>query len=123
MRESKWVNAQLALVGHIECRSPDPLNILNVGNRYETNHRAVRAARRSLTRREQDAITDYLTREDELVRHQDEEGNWHWRAIAPPMRDEEAAAFRHLWRVLADSGSLTRFAPRPKPTDPAPATE
>lgn len=125
MRESRWVNAQVLLVGQVECYSPDPLTLLNVGNRYEVNHRDVRAARAALSPPDREHVLAYLLREDELVKRQDEDGNWYWKPVPPPMRDEEAQAFRALWRLLAARGALHGLTrpPRPKPAPAAPATE
>lgn len=106
MRESRWINAQVLLVGQVECYSPDPLTMLNVGGRYELNHRQVRAARALLIPAERGHLLAYLERQDELVRCQDEDGRWYFRPIPPPMRDEEEAAWRALWRVLAEHGWL-----------------
>lgn len=100
MRESRWVNAQVLLVGQVECRSLDPLTVLNVGGRYEVNHRQVRAARAALTPAEQGHLLAYLHRQDELVQRQDEDGRWYLRPVPPPMREEEERAFRALWRQL-----------------------
>lgn len=108
MRDANWISPQVLLLGRIECRSPDPLTVLNIGGRYEVGHRALRAARAALTGREQHAIRAYLLRPDEYRDAQDQDGRWYLRAIPPAMREEEEAAFRRLWYVLAEAGALVR---------------
>jgi hypothetical protein len=121
MREDRWQNAQVALVGKVECRVPDPVSVLNVGGFWEVGNRHMRAARAALTEAQQGHVMAYLLRPDEYTEHTDEDGRRFWKPRPPAMRDDEASAFRALWRHLHRLGGLTRTAPRPRPQPAAPA--
>lgn len=116
LRKAEWLPGQVDLVGAMECRTPDPLYVLYIGGRYQVDHRAVRRARLSLSLRQQAAMTLYQEREDDYVKLVDEDGRAYYKPRAPEMRDDEADAYRALWRALWDAGALRRLAHRAKST-------
>lgn len=117
LREANWTPGQVDLVGAMECRTPDPLYVLNIGGRYQVDHRAVRRARLGLSLSQQAAMTLYQERQDEYVKCEDEDGRAYWKARAPEMRDDEADAYRALWRALWDAGALRRLERQKKPVE------
>lgn len=109
MRTSRYLNAQVALVGAVECRSPDPVTVLTIGGRWQVTHRQLRAARAGLSDAQQEQLTCYLLRDDVLVKGLDKDGREHYQAHAPTMDQDEEAAFSALWRALRGSGVLERL--------------
>ncbi|MGM9319809.1 hypothetical protein [Deinococcus aquaticus] len=109
MRTGIFVHAQVALVGAVECRSPDPVTVLRVGGHWQVTHRQLRAARAALPSGQQEQLTCYLLRDDVLVRGLDKDGREHYQAHMPTMEPEEEAAFSALWRALRGSGVLERL--------------
>ena len=114
LRDSDWVSPQVLLLGRIECRSPDPLTVLDIGGRYEINHRDLRAARRQLSEPEQVVVTAYLHRPSVYVESTGVDGSPFRREVPPPMTPEEELAYRHLWAVLAGMNALHRPTLQPK---------
>lgn len=117
LRVAAWVPGQVDLVGAMECRTPDPLYVLDIGGRYQVDHRAVRRARLGLSLAQQAAMTQYEMREDDFVKCADEDGRAYYKPRAPEMRDDEADAYRALWRALWDAGALRRLEHRTKPVE------
>lgn len=128
MRASNWVNAQVQLVGKVECETPDPVTVLNILGVYEVNNRDMRAARAALTPAQREKVLAYLLRHDQLVEREnkDKDGrvSRYWAPVPPAMQDDEREAFAALWRRLSRMGALRRLTPRPKPKpESAPAAE
>lgn len=109
MRTGRYLNAQVALVGAVECRSPDPVTVLTIGGRWQVTHRQLRTARAGLPEAQQAQLVSYLLRDDVLVRGLDQDGREHYQAHAPTMDQDEEAAFSALWRALRGGGVLERL--------------
>lgn len=109
MRTGRYLNAQVALVGAVECRSPDPVTVLTIGGRWQVTHRQLRTVRAGLPEAQQAQLTSYLLRDDVLVKDLDKDGREYYQAHAPTMDADEEAAFSALWRALRGSGVLDRL--------------
>lgn len=101
-------------MGAMECRTPDPLYVLSIGGRYQVDDRAVRRVRQGLSHHQQAAMALYQEREDDFVKCKDEDGRVYYKARAPQMRDDEADAYRALWRALWDAGAVRCLEGREK---------
>lgn len=115
LRTGHFINAQIALVGAVECKVPDPATVLTIGGRWQVTHRDLRAARAGLSPAQQDLVRRYAQRDDELRERRDESGKTFYEPVPPPMRDGEPEAFGALWSLLHQAQALTRLPPRPQP--------
>ncbi|BDP42906.1 hypothetical protein DAETH_28750 [Deinococcus aetherius] len=113
MREARWVNAQVKLVGKVQVETPDPISLLDILGVYELDNRSLRAARAALTPAQREQVLAYLVRPDLLVERADQDGSRRWVSVPPEMWDSEADAFRALWHNLSRMGTLRRLPPRP----------
>lgn len=112
MRGGTYVNAQVALVGTVECRSPDPTTLLRIGGRWQVTHRALRSARAALSDVQQAQITAYVQRDARIITERTADGTLSARSIPPEMQDGEPVAFAALWRELRRRHVMSRCAPR-----------
>ena len=119
LRTGRYVNAQVALVGAVECRVPDPTTVLTIGDRWQVTHRDLRATRARLSPAQQQLVQQYVQRDDELRERRDQDNRRVYAPVPPAMRDGEPEAFQKLWSLLHQAQVLTRLPPRPRPpTEP-----
>lgn len=99
LRADRWRIAQVELVGTVECDSPAPIRILNIGQTYEITDRDYQAALKVLGVAQAERVRWAVQRDE-------------------PMPTDQLAA-EQLWRVLAERGWLRE----PTKSHDAPATE
>ena len=99
LRADRWRIAQVELVGTVECDSPAPIRILNIGQTYEITDRDYQAALKALGANLTQHIRWAVQRDD-------------------PMPTDQFAA-EQLWRTLAERGWLGK----PTKSHDAPASE
>lgn len=115
MRTGHFINAQVALVGTVECKVPGPDTILTIGDRWQVKHSDLRRVRAQLSAGQQDAVRDYIQRDDVLERFTDKDGRAQYTHVAPPLAPGELAALQKFWSLLHQAQALTRLPPRPQP--------
>lgn len=106
LRGNRWVVAQVKLIGKVECDSPSPIRVLEIGGRYEITNREYDAALQISGPQATQTIRACLLRESTWS----QQGTEYVQTI-PTYNEYELKLFERLWRVLAEHGWIARLNP------------